>query len=127
MTGVQTVLFRSKLITLKTDINGWTQIMNVSTGRSGNVPTSYIKITEPSVLAQTPKVPPAVVPRRKKAATASSENPKMVCKFEYAAQGDDEISISPGDQIEVLRPEDENGWALGKMNGQQGLFPVSYC
>lgn len=112
-----------KLKTLKHDINGWTQVINLNNGKTGNVPTSYLKITESS--AQTSKVPPTVAPRRKK--TTNSDNPKVLCKYEYIAQGDDEISIHPGDQIEVLRAEDENGWALGLCNGNQGLFPVSYC
>lgn len=110
-----------KLRTLKNDVNGWTQVLNVNSEKTGNIPTSYMKVTETST---TQKVPPTVVPRRKK---ATSENPKVLCKYEYTAQGDDEISIRPGDQIEVLRPEDENGWALGLCNGNKGLFPMSYC
>ncbi|SGZ38173.1 uncharacterized protein HGUI_00373 [Hanseniaspora guilliermondii] len=110
-----------KLRTLKNDVNGWTQVLNVTSGKTGNIPTSYMKITE---VSNTSKVPPTVVPRRKK---GNNENPKVLCKYEYIAQGDDEISIHPGDQIEVLRPEDENGWALGLCNGNKGLFPMSYC
>lgn len=111
------------LTTLSADNNGWTQVLNISTNTKGNVPTSYITINVAHG-HDDKKQPPAVTPRRRKNTTT---NKTVVCKFEYQAQGDDEISIYPGDNIELLKDADENGWALGSVNGQQGLFPISYC
>lgn len=118
------------LTTLSGDNNGWTQVLNHSTNKKGNVPTSYIKIFSSGsgdAASSKKQPPPVVAPRRKKTITKEAAKKTMVCKYEYEAQGDDEISISPGDTIEVLRDADENGWALGLINGNQGLFPVSYC
>ena len=43
----------------------------------------------------------------------------------HPAAGEDEISFDPGDIIENVEAIDE-GWWLGEINGQRGLFPANY-
>ncbi|XBW38692.1 hypothetical protein QEN19_004280 [Hanseniaspora menglaensis] len=111
------------LTVITPDANGWTEVLNNSSSSRGNVPTSYIKI-QASSSDSSKKAPPTVKPRRRKNTTTKKI---IVCKYNYQAQGDDEITINVGDNIELLKEADENGWALGSINGQQGLFPISYC
>ncbi|CAK7893845.1 protein Bzz1p [[Candida] anglica] len=47
--------------------------------------------------------------------------------FEYVAAGNDEVSLSPGEALDVIEFDDGSGWTLVKSNdGQQGLVPTSY-
>lgn len=39
--------------------------------------------------------------------------------------GEDEITFDPGDIIENIEKIDE-GWWVGEINGQRGLFPANY-
>lgn len=43
----------------------------------------------------------------------------------HPVAGEDEISFDPGDIIENVEAIDE-GWWLGEINGQRGLFPANY-
>lgn len=45
--------------------------------------------------------------------------------YEYEAQGPKELCLKPGDLIEVLEIEDDM-WALGRLNGKKGAFPLSF-
>ena len=46
-------------------------------------------------------------------------------KFKYLPQRDDEIELSPGDQVSVLEIE-HDGWCRGETNGKTGWFPYNY-
>lgn len=50
---------------------------------------------------------------------------QSVAQFHYAASQDDELTIHPGDVINVYDKSDE-GWWQGELKGKYGLFPASY-
>ena len=45
--------------------------------------------------------------------------------YGYTAQQDDELTISPGDKVNIIEKYDEDWWQ-GELNGQVGIFPASY-
>ncbi|QLG70335.1 hypothetical protein HG535_0A02740 [Zygotorulaspora mrakii] len=103
--------------------SGWTKVRNNTTGESGLVPSTYVEINEETPSkngnSNAPQVPP---PRRTTLPTRI-----LTAQYDYEAQGDDEISISAGDAIEVIRGDDGSGWTYGQLNGAKGLFPTTYC
>ncbi|CCD23466.1 Bzz1p NDAI_0B04320 [Naumovozyma dairenensis CBS 421] len=105
--------------------SGWTKIRNDTTGESGLVPTTYVKITENVAVdgghgnGHAPAVPP---PRR-----TTMPSRTLTAAYSYSAAGDDEISINVGDVITVIRGDDGSGWTYGELNGSKGLVPTSYC
>ncbi len=50
--------------------------------------------------------------------------------YEYTAQGEDELSLSKGDVVEVLSMDykisGDEGWWTGKCNGKVGVFPCNF-
>ena len=45
--------------------------------------------------------------------------------FSYAADNIDELSLEPGQIVEVLE-EEEEGWWRGKVGGKEGVFPSNF-
>ncbi|XP_013390950.1 nostrin isoform X2 [Lingula anatina] len=45
--------------------------------------------------------------------------------YEYQANMSDELTIRPGDTINVYHKQDD-GWWQGELNGQVGIFPATY-
>lgn len=45
--------------------------------------------------------------------------------FDFDAQGCDELGIRKGDIIKVTQKVDDSWWR-GELNGQEGMFPVTY-
>ena len=58
---------------------------------------------------------------------ASLESPAMraAARYEYAAGRPDELSLQPGDILEVLDAADPDWWT-GSLRGQTGVFPAKY-
>ena len=56
-------------------------------------------------------------------------SPADVCQcqveFDYTANREDELTILPGDIINVISKQDEHWWE-GELNGHVGIFPASY-
>ena len=56
--------------------------------------------------------------------------PKAVVQYEYAAQSSDELTIQPGDVLEIVLmevPDDpHHAWWRARLNGQEGLVPKEY-
>lgn len=46
-------------------------------------------------------------------------------EYDYTANESDELTITPGDVINVL-VQQEDGWWQGELNGTVGIFPASY-
>ena len=100
--------------------SGWTKIKNITTGKTGLVPSTYVEIKEKSTgRGSAPVAPP---PRR-------TTMPKRTVEalYDYKSQGNDEISLSKGDIINLIKSDDGSGWTFGEINGFKGLFPSSYC
>ncbi|KAK9466831.1 hypothetical protein V1512DRAFT_262450 [Lipomyces arxii] len=47
-------------------------------------------------------------------------------KFSYLPNGDGEIPLTQGDELEVLEPHDGTGWVLVRNGISEGLVPFSY-
>lgn len=45
--------------------------------------------------------------------------------FSYGAENEDELSLEPGQIVEVI-DEEEEGWWRGAVNGRQGVFPSNF-
>lgn len=45
--------------------------------------------------------------------------------YGYEPQDTDELAVTEGDVIEILK-EDASGWWLGRLKGKEGLFPANY-
>ena len=45
--------------------------------------------------------------------------------YDYEAQQEDELTITPGDTIHVLQKIDADWWE-GNLNGRIGIFPANY-
>ena len=55
----------------------------------------------------------------------SSKVRRVKVVFSYAADEIDELSLEPGQILEVLA-EEEEGWWRGKMGGKEGVFPSNF-
>ena len=56
------------------------------------------------------------------------QSSKIFCAkvvFSYAADNIDELSLEPGQIVEVLA-EEEEGWWRGRMGGKEGVFPSNF-
>uniref|UniRef100_A0A0N5A959 F-BAR domain-containing protein n=1 Tax=Syphacia muris TaxID=451379 RepID=A0A0N5A959_9BILA len=51
---------------------------------------------------------------------------KAIALYDYKAQDGDELSISKGDVIEILRESDSLNWSIGRKNGKEGFLPATY-
>lgn len=102
--------------------NGWT-LIQLQSGTTGLVPTTYVETI--SVAVNTTggsKKGPSVAPKR-----GAKRVQHLEALYDYAADGDDEISISAGDVIVLIQDDlDGSGWTEGELNGVRGMFPTSY-
>jgi len=72
-----------------------------------------------------PPPPPPPPPADSQASEASL--PSVQAMYDYAAQTDEEISITAGDILLVTNPDLGDGWMEGKtLDGMKGIFPASY-
>nr|XP_044626282.1 SH3 domain-containing protein 21 isoform X4 [Equus asinus] len=64
---------------------------------------------------------------RRRGRPAKSRDPQRWCKvnFSYSPEQADELKLQAGEIVEVVK-EIEDGWWLGKKNGQLGAFPSNF-
>ncbi|XP_012497739.1 PREDICTED: SH3 domain-containing protein 21 [Propithecus coquereli] len=64
---------------------------------------------------------------RRRGHPAKSRGPQRWCKvnFNYSPEQADELKLQAGEIVEVIK-EIEDGWWLGKKNGQLGAFPSNF-
>ncbi|KAM5248655.1 SH3 domain-containing protein 21 [Ctenodactylus gundi] len=64
---------------------------------------------------------------RRRRHTAKSQDPQRWCKvnFSYSPEQADELKLQAGEIVQVIK-EIEDGWWLGKKNGQLGAFPSNF-
>lgn len=91
------------------------------------------------------KQPEPVQPRPRPPLKPRPNLQKVKALYEYTAQDLDELTIAPGDIIELIRERkkktkkndpwlfiifaaflDESGWWTGRNKGKSGLFPGNY-
>lgn len=77
----------------------WYQARNGD--KTGVVPSNYIKFFEGDPRSQ------------------------VMTLYEYVATKDDELSFPADELITLVEPVDEN-WCIGRYQGKQGIFPMSY-
>lgn len=60
-------------------------------------------------------------------ASSVSNGPRGKALYQYDATGDDEASISPGEQFDVVDEDDGSGWTMIRTSqGREGLVPTAY-
>lgn len=57
-------------------------------------------------------------------ATASGVSAQVL--YDYAAQGDDELSVSTGQTVSVVEADDGSGWTQVSVGSRSGLVPSTY-
>lgn len=61
---------------------------------------------------------------------AAGGGPLWTAVFEYEACGEDELSLRPGDVVQVLSRDSQvsgdEGWWTGKIDQRVGIFPSNY-
>ncbi|KAF8318394.1 hypothetical protein DL93DRAFT_2075793 [Clavulina sp. PMI_390] len=104
------------------DGSGW---MKVSDGtKEGLVPSAYLKITAPAASGTTKKAKPPPPPGR-----GTRPGKKVRALYDYAPQGDDELSLTVGCTVTLTPTGDAyaEGWYEGvDSQGKQGVFPSNY-
>ncbi|CAN6644724.1 protein Bzz1p [Trichomonascus vanleenenianus] len=68
----------------------------------------------------------SLVGRRKSKKVVTPAKPTAKALYAYTAQGDDELSLSEGQQMTVLEPDDGSGWVSAQIGSQTGLVPAAY-
>lgn len=62
--------------------------------------------------------------------TATAQLPLWTAKYNYDAQGEDELSLRRGDIVEVLSTDakisGDEGWWTGKLGDKVGIFPANF-
>ncbi|ODV83951.1 hypothetical protein CANARDRAFT_9236 [[Candida] arabinofermentans NRRL YB-2248] len=59
--------------------------------------------------------------------SGSVSGPQAKALYAYAATGDDEVSVSPGEIVQVSEADDGSGWTtVITSNGEEGTVPTSY-
>lgn len=69
-------------------------------------------------------------PLRAEGGEAAGGGPLWTAVFEYEACGEDELSLRPGDVVQVLSRDSQvsgdEGWWTGKIDQRVGIFPSNY-
>ena len=77
---------------------------------------SFMRVPSPnlSIKKKGPPPPPPAV-----------SYPKVRAVYDYHAQDAEELNLTSGDVLSLLKKED-SGWWVGEINGKKGLFPYNY-
>ncbi|ORY97659.1 hypothetical protein BCR43DRAFT_563071 [Syncephalastrum racemosum] len=85
-----------------------------STGSTSTAATNPIGVAAVATATAAARRPPSPPARRKRRAL-----------YDFAGESADELTFTAGSMITVLEEVDE-GWWLGELDGQRGIFPVNY-
>ena len=78
---------------------------------------SFMNVPSPNMSIKRKGPPPPPPPQQ--------NYPKVRALYDYQAQDAEELSLSAGDIVNLLRKED-SGWWVGELKGKKGLFPYNY-
>jgi hypothetical protein len=114
--------------------SGWFVGTNTNTGRSGLVPSNYLKLKPKKVkeLAASKRAPPPKRIEPEPESEDENEEPegeKYKAKFDFDSESPDELAFRVDDVIWCTKiPDPEfDGWMIGKNDrGQEGLVPENY-
>lgn len=60
-------------------------------------------------------------------ASSMSSGSRGKALYQYDATGDDEVSVTPGEQFDIVDEDDGSGWTMIRTNqGGEGLVPTAY-
>lgn len=82
-------------------------------------------VRESMAVATERPVPGGGRPRPKPRERTVVSLPRVRAVYDYEAQDLDEISLTEGEVLELVK-EDDSGWWTGKAKGKEGYFPGSY-
>ncbi|KAG8831561.1 hypothetical protein FRC17_002945 [Serendipita sp. 399] len=112
------------------DGSGWVKIQRESTGKTGLVPASYLKLDSDEDSDDEEVIPPPMpvpVP-----ITIQRSGKYVVAIYPYDAQGDDELALAEGEKYELTGGEHggerygEGWWEGISADGRHGIFPSNY-
>lgn len=115
--------------------DGWCQ--GTFQGQTGMFPDNFVQLRSVTVAPSTPA--PASTPTKPSKPAPPDPVPPVIARptgqtnkvrrakvaFSYAAENPDEVSLAPGQTIEVLG-EEEDGWWKGRVGDREGLFPSNF-
>ena len=105
------------------------QSLSVSTPKSVvNTDRSSVSVNSPSLASSSPVVTsPMMTPSSPQHVVSSPSSTREYVKasYEYQAQSSGELQFNEGEVIEVLE-KNPDGWWVGVLNGNQGLFPSNF-
>ncbi|XP_050012354.1 SH3 domain-containing protein 21 isoform X5 [Alexandromys fortis] len=102
---------------------GWLQ--GTLQGRHGLFPKRLVQEIPEALRGVTEPTPRYA--RLRRGHPVNSQGPQRWCKvnFNYSPEQADELKLQTGEIVEVIK-EIEDGWWLGKKNGQLGAFPSNF-
>lgn len=114
---------------VKQDADGWWD--GILHGKEGAFPSNFVELINDEVPTSKPMGPPkgGIGAAFMGAVRPVVTGPKKdTCKVlhEYKAENSDELSLQPGDIVEVLNKEVDEGWWEGKLRGATGVFPNNF-
>jgi len=57
----------------------------------------------------------------------SQKSVRVKVLYDYAAADEDEISLKKGEFLDEVKPEDDQGWSVGRLSdGTEGVYPSKY-
>eukprot|EP00939_MAST-03C_sp_MAST-3C-sp1_P000332 g332.t1 len=101
-------------VTLKAD--DWSE--GILNGKEGSFPSNYVEFVEKAAPPAARRAPP-----RKKAAESFVLWVKAM--FDYDANDEEELSFQEGDEMGIVRKEDDNWW-IAKKGSREGMIPSNY-
>ncbi|XP_064405548.1 uncharacterized protein LOC135350490 isoform X3 [Halichondria panicea] len=99
---------------------GWCE--GTLNGERGLFPVNFVKMRPAKIPppAQPASEPPVV---RDGGGAIKSRRAKVA--YSYVAESPDELSLEPGQIVEVIA-EEEEGWCRGRLNNKEGVFPSNF-
>ncbi|TFK43561.1 hypothetical protein BDQ12DRAFT_675175 [Crucibulum laeve] len=73
-----------------------------------------------------PEPAPVAINGHSKTAPAAQNSEKAVALYDFAADGEDELSVAEGEQLTVLEKDGDEWWKCRNSRGLEGVVPASY-